>query len=186
MRYLMPAILSGCSAGSGVFVGPVDDSDAVVGLALGSDGGLLYVCGGAASMATLDHWVPVRAEGDRLSGAADGVEVEADRDGDGWSGEILTTPSEGESSDAAGVRTFALAQGAGPDGPYEPDGLVGECPAGAVVLDGGERLQGIACAQPAAPAQVVPVGVIPTRSESFEVRADSDPPLEFVVVPVRP
>jgi hypothetical protein len=181
MRWLLP-LLTGCGPSSSVFVGEVAETDAVVGMALDDEGGQLYLCGGSETMASLNRWFEVSVQGDTLSGSADGWTVQAQRaeqtERAAWSGQLASP--EGDSW------AFVASEGGEPDGPYIPEEDVGDCPAGAVVLDGGERLQGVVCPAGLAPAQVVPVGIIADRSGRIPVRTEHEPPLEFVVVPVGP
>jgi hypothetical protein len=176
MRWLLPLAV-GCGPSSSVFVGEVADTDAVVGMALQDGRGQLYLCGGSETMASLNRWFEISVEGEALSGSSDGWTVQAQGSSD-WSGEI--TSPEGDSW------AFVATEGADPDGPYVPEDDVGDCPAGAVVLDGGERLQGVVCPSGLAPAQVVPVGLIARDAGRISVRTEQEPPFEFVVVPVEP
>lgn len=177
MRWPIP-LLVGCSSSSSVFVGEVAETDAVIGLALGQQTGRLYLCGGAESLGELNRWFEVERDHEVLTGSADGWSVEANPDGRDWIGTL--TSADGESW------AFTAQRAASPDGPYVPEEPVGDCPAGAVVQGGGQRLQGIACPPGLAPAQVVPVGVISRQASRIAVRTDGDPPLEFVVIPAEP
>jgi hypothetical protein len=158
---------SACAADPKVFVGELDGTDAVVGLVARGDLGRMYVCGGPETMDTLNGWVDVTREGDGWAGASDAITVDP-------SG---TLSVDGE------PHGFALRAGADPDGPWAADGPAGECPVGVVVLDGGARIQGVACPRAAAPAQVVPVGLVKPGAHRLDVRADE---LEFAVVPAEP
>ena len=153
------------------FAGPVEGTDAVIGLA----GGRLYLCGGPETMGELNRWFDVDVS-DGLFGEDDGWSVIGERDGDGWTGDLVDP--------TGGISPFTLDPATGADGPYAAESPVGECPVGAVVLDG--RMQGVACAAVLAPAQVVPVGVIGAGRDPIEVRTEGEPALEFVVVPVEP
>lgn len=163
--------LAACTSPTDVHVGPIDGTDAVVGLA----GDRLYVCGGPDTMATLNQWFDVTIDGDELFGEDDetGWTVIGSRRG-GWTGDVVAAVGD--------VYPFALDPARDAEGPYAAADPVGECPAGAVVVGG--RMQGVACAAALAPAQVVPVGVIGSEPGPIEVRTEGDPSLEFVVVPV--
>jgi hypothetical protein len=176
MRWLLPLAV-GCGPSSTVFVGEVAETDAVVGMALRGGLGQLYLCGGSETMGSLNRWFEVSVEGEALSGSADGWTVQAQFSSD-WRGEV-TSP-------AGDSWSFVASEGSDPDGPYIPEEEVGDCPAGVVVLEGGERLQGVVCPRGLAPAQVVPVGLVSRGLDRLPVRTEEEPPFEFVVVPVEP
>lgn len=170
-------LLVGC-APSGTLVGNVSGADTVVGIALGDDGGRMYVCGGPEDQDIHHHWVTLERDGDRYTGTADELSVTFQGDRSGVSGEITT-----------GEETFAFTAepGSNGDGPWRDQGDLNGCQSGVVVRDGGSAMQGVLFC-PAEPsfAQVVPIGVFNPEEGEVRVGVDGDPNIEFTVLPVDP
>ncbi|MEQ1564525.1 MAG: hypothetical protein ABMA64_02720 [Myxococcota bacterium] len=156
------------------YVGEVEGTDAVVGLVTGDGVGRLYLCGGPTTMSALNQWFELAVDGDTAAGWAEGWTVFATGP-DPWAGELM---------DPTGASwNFTAEAGVEGAGPYEAKSPVGECPAGAVVLDA-HTLRGVACPTALVPAQVVPVGVLRPGGR-VAVRTD-DGALSFVVEPAAP
>ena len=178
MRWFFVSLL-GCHSDPPRSVGAIEGTDAVVGMILDGDSGLLYLCGGPETMNTLNRWFSISIDRDSLTGDSDGWTIDATRaQGDTWSGELSSTEGDAWSLELTPAR--------GPDGPYTADGAASDCPAGAVVTGEGAALQGVICPLGLAAAQVVPVGIIGDEPGRIDVRTDTDPAISFAVLPASP
>jgi hypothetical protein len=148
-------LVSGCGddGGAPAFVGRVTDQgqDAVIGVVSDSAGVSFYVCGGAASYATMTRWFLGAA-------AADGT---LDLSADGWHLTGSLNDGAGQLQTDVGATlswTVRPATGAS-EGLYQT--LDGACRTGAVVGDFGDgqgtRLQGAWCDAESHFAQVTPI-----------------------------
>ncbi len=175
--------LVGCAACAdptwsvGTSVGDADGTDVVIGITTGASSGVAYVCGGPDTMRSHTRWIDLAPTALGLAGEADGWSIDGSETGDGWAGELISP--DGETTPWSTTWAAGLVEGL-----YDSD--EGACRAGAVVLDDGDRMQGVFCLTGSLSAQVVPVGQIVLQDGAIPVRALSNPPVEFTVTPAVP
>ncbi len=92
---LVALLVSGCGASEeavttapGALVGALAGTDARVGLVVNEERGVLYVCGGEATRASLTRWFSGARTAKGLDWTTDDLRVVASPSGAGWSGEV--------------------------------------------------------------------------------------------------
>lgn len=170
--------LVGC--GSPVtLVGEVEGADSVVGISIGEERALMYLCGGPTDMERHHHWIDLTTTADGWEGTTDDIEVVLTGNEDGVVGEI----TEGGKV----VLPVSASPGRSGDGPWQANVSLSGCQAGVVVKDGGTAMQGVHfCAEGPNFAQVVPIGVFEPRTGQIEVGLLGDADTQFTVVPAEP
>ena len=179
------AILPGCAEDgveSGRFVGDVDGTDTVIGVVIEEGTGLAYVCGGEEDKERHHHWIELSSVDGTFAGTttSGGLEltVEMVAEGDDLSGTI-------EGGDES--LSFTASAAAETDGPWRPEQDLDPCEAGVVVRGGSTAMQGVHyCDITAEAAQVIPIELISGDLGRIEVELETDPGVQFAIVPAVP
>jgi hypothetical protein len=172
------AVLLGASCGPAdasappaTFVGAVDTSDAVVGLAVDDRGLAFYVCGGSTSYASLTRWFSSTAPSTdgAFDATSEGWSVHGAASASAWRG-TLTAPdgtTRTWAATASGAATLSGLYAAVDDG----------CRAGLVVAqatpDGAPQVQGTWCSAAGEFRQVTPIQPFARTDRGIRVRVDA-------------
>jgi hypothetical protein len=169
------------AAGMALFVGPVDGSDALVGLVLEDAQAVLYACGGSTDAHQLNDWFFGKAGDRALTLARAGARVDATIEAAQARGTL--TLQDGT------VLSFAAER--------QPDGALGGlysasadgCRIGAIVRQEaqGPRVVGKRCSVDDQAATVVPIPPLVRRAEGIAVEAGpAQPDVVRFLAPVAP
>jgi hypothetical protein len=160
------AVLLGASCGPAsasnppaTFVGALDASDAVVGLAVDDRGLAFYVCGGSTSYASLTRWFSSDAPGGggAFDATSDGWSVHGAASASGWSG-TLTAPD-------GTTRTWVAT----PSGAATLSGLY----TAVDDPDGAPQVQGTWCSAAGEFRQVTPIQPVVRTDRGILVRVEA-------------